>query len=145
MVHVGCGPTSCTGAFKAFFRFNGCRQWSPRRQPRGSGGDTTPRQDTRGGTLAMPGEGVSGCRGLFKFVVSCKPSRREHAELCRPVSGPAEYPSQGSEALLHRLRSEGARARRVGRLWTERTALERWSSGGMRRGGDSRRWIYPGV
>ena len=52
----------------------------------------------------MPGAGVSGRRVSF---VSCKPSRREHAELRRPVFRSSGVPRQGSEALLHRPRSGG--------------------------------------
>ena len=77
---------------KAAFKFNGYRQWSRRPQPRQSGGDTTPRQDTRREHWRCPAQVslVVGC--LSRFRVS-QPSRREYAELRRPVSGPAGYPS----------------------------------------------------
>ena len=68
---------------------------------------------------------VGGTSARTRFV--CRVSFKSFVFRSRPVEsmpnsvgqsfGPAEYPSQGSEALLHRPRSEGARARRVGRLW----------------------------
>ena len=56
--------------FRGAFKFNGCRQWSPRPQPRGSGGDTTPRKDTRGEHWRCPAQVPSGCRVSFKVLVS---------------------------------------------------------------------------
>ena len=52
--------------FRGAFKFNGYRQWSPRPQPRGSGGVTTPRKDTRGEHWRCPAQVPSGCRVSFK-------------------------------------------------------------------------------
>ena len=90
LVHVLCSPAS---RLKGAFKFNGYRQWSRRPQPRESGGDTSPRQDTRREHWRCPPTGVSGCRVSSK--VSCLaavPSR-----VCRTLQ--ASFPSRGVPEL----------------------------------------------